>query len=284
MVVFRGGKTITDSAQVLAGVIQANDLATDAVETLKIKDGNVTKEKIAAAAGIEDSKLATISTAGKVSGAALTLLGNIPAGGGSVPTANIAQLPALGTAPSPARQTAIVNAEIDAAAAIVDTKLAQIATGGKVSGAALTSLASIPAGAGTIPAANLPATGLTYKNGTATKNAADADAVQNIAHGLGATPKKIKITAIGEKTSDSANANITITVYNGTTQSSISKGGSSATGGVNTNFAIGMAVSDWASNHWTVGVVTWDATNIIITWTKTGSPTGVYTLLWEAEV
>ena len=51
----------------------------------------------------------------------------------------------------------IVNADVSASAAIVDTKLAQIATASKVSGAALTSLASIPAGAGVIPAVNLPA-------------------------------------------------------------------------------------------------------------------------------
>ena len=50
----------------------------------------------------------------------------------------------------------IVNADVSASAAIVDTKLAQIATASKVSGAALTSLASIPAGAGVIPAANVP--------------------------------------------------------------------------------------------------------------------------------
>jgi hypothetical protein len=55
----------------------------------------------------------------------------------------------------------IVNADVNASAAIVDTKLAQIATAGKVSGAALTSLSSIPAGAGVIPAANLP--GGTFK-------------------------------------------------------------------------------------------------------------------------
>lgn len=53
--------------------------------------------------------------------------------------------------------TSIVNADVGAAAAIVDTKLATISTAGKVSGAALTSLSSIPAGAGLIPAANLPA-------------------------------------------------------------------------------------------------------------------------------
>lgn len=51
--------------------------------------------------------------------------------------------------------SAIVNADIDAAAAIADTKLAQIATASKVSGAAITSLASVPSGAGVIPGANL---------------------------------------------------------------------------------------------------------------------------------
>lgn len=54
----------------------------------------------------------------------------------------------------------IVNADINSAAAIADTKLAQITTAGKVSGAALTSLSSIPAGAGVIPSANLPANGM----------------------------------------------------------------------------------------------------------------------------
>lgn len=50
----------------------------------------------------------------------------------------------------------IVDSDINASAAIADTKLAQITTAGKVSGAALTSLASIPAGAGVIPTANIP--------------------------------------------------------------------------------------------------------------------------------
>lgn len=51
----------------------------------------------------------------------------------------------------------IVNADISGSAAIVDSKLAAISTAGKVSGAALTSLTTIPSGAGIIPAANLPA-------------------------------------------------------------------------------------------------------------------------------
>ena len=49
------------------------------------------------------------------------------------------------------------NANIKANAAIADSKLAQITTASKVSGAAFTNLANIPAGAGVIPAANLQA-------------------------------------------------------------------------------------------------------------------------------
>jgi hypothetical protein len=53
----------------------------------------------------------------------------------------------------------ITNANISASASIADTKLAQITTAGKVSGTALTGLASLPAGAGVIPAANIPTFG-----------------------------------------------------------------------------------------------------------------------------
>ena len=48
----------------------------------------------------------------------------------------------------------ITNAKVAAAAAIVDTKLAQITTASKVSGAAITLLTSLPSGAGRIPRAN----------------------------------------------------------------------------------------------------------------------------------
>jgi hypothetical protein len=50
----------------------------------------------------------------------------------------------------------VTNAKVSASAAIVDTKLAQITTASKVSGAALTLLANTPSGAGRIPRANAP--------------------------------------------------------------------------------------------------------------------------------
>jgi hypothetical protein len=46
------------------------------------------------AAGIVDTKLATISTAGKVSGAAITGLANLPSGAGLIPVANVPDLAA----------------------------------------------------------------------------------------------------------------------------------------------------------------------------------------------
>ncbi len=64
----------------------------------------------------------------------------------------------------------IDDTNLAASANISDTKLAQITTAGKVSGAALTSLSSIPVGAGQIPAANLtnimPSGGIILWSGT----------------------------------------------------------------------------------------------------------------------
>ena len=78
-----------------------------------------------------------------------------PAGaGGSVPTGTGFRHVTAGAEDAAAKLVA--NADVDAAAAIVDTKLAQIATASKVSGAALTLLPSVPAGAGQLPLANLP--------------------------------------------------------------------------------------------------------------------------------
>lgn len=80
----------------------------------------------------------------------------------------------------------IVNADVSATAAIVDTKLAAIATAGKVSGAALTSLANIPSGAGVIPAANLPAAAVTQGFSSTT-------GTHTITHNLNKAPLLITI-------------------------------------------------------------------------------------------
>lgn len=137
---------------------------------------------------------------------------------------------------------------------------------------------------GVLPVANggtgsstIPFSGL-FKNGVTTKNAADASTTQNIPHGLGVIPKFIRITATG---SSGANENTcsAFTVYNGTTQSSASLYGNSNSVASVATFTLSTTL---ASSGDQTGIVTFDATNIIITWTKTSGPTGTYNFVWEA--
>ena len=128
----------------------------------------------------------------------------------------------------------------------------------------------------------LPFAGI-FKNGDTTQGISDASTTQNIAHGLGVAPKYVRITGVGEA---SGGNTITYaqTTYNGTTQSSLfwTQAGSTATqeeAGALFRF---FEDSESATNYKT-GVVTFDATNIIITWTKTGTPANVtINLSWEA--
>jgi len=73
---------------------------------------------------------------------------------GNIQNVNIAALAAIDYSKINLSDS-ILNSDINASASISSSKLATITTAGKVSGAALTSLASIPSGAGIIPAANL---------------------------------------------------------------------------------------------------------------------------------
>lgn len=60
------------SAKIVDGTIVAADLGTGSVNTAKILDGEIVNADISASAAIVDTKLATISTAGKVSGSAIS--------------------------------------------------------------------------------------------------------------------------------------------------------------------------------------------------------------------
>jgi len=77
--------TDSDQLKTSPGVIRDN---WQAIETGTDAALLVTNAKVSATAGIVDTKLATIVTPGKVSGAALTLLGSVPAGAGTLPVAN----------------------------------------------------------------------------------------------------------------------------------------------------------------------------------------------------
>lgn len=72
----------------LGTAIETSEIVDGAVTTAKYADDSLTNVKVKSDAAIVDTKLATISTAGKVDGAAITGLANVPGGAGVLPTAN----------------------------------------------------------------------------------------------------------------------------------------------------------------------------------------------------
>lgn len=129
---------------------------------------------------------------------------------------------------------------------------------------------------------------LVAKTGVATKNVSDASAAQTIAHGLGTTPKIVKLSSMGLNASSQQTITTSIGAYDGSNSSRISGVETNATGTIATVFSstsdsIGLSggFSDPASTGST-GVVTVDGTNITITWTKHGAPSSnVHNIVWE---
>jgi len=125
-----------------------------------------------------------------------------------------------------------------------------------------------------------------FNAGSATKNLADASTTQVIAHGLGVTPLKVRMKA----------AYCPSTQYSLITEGTWANGVYAATGlllreGSSTaeadtaisssSFIIRMHSDD--ATYYQTGTITVDATNITITWTKNGSPSGTQTFYWEVE-
>lgn len=113
---------------------------------------------------------------------------------------------------------------------------------------------------------------------------------QNIAHSLGASPKLVRMTVLhgdqpGGATTITVNivhltyVNSTLNViYNDfTTGDSTSSRGSVSSGQV----VIWSTLGSGYNAGFTVSV---DSTNIVLTWSKTGSPTGTAQILWEAYI
>lgn len=128
-----------------------------------------------------------------------------------------------------------------------------------------------------------------YKNGTTTYNLTTASGTQTIAHGLGKTPKYIRIKWILSITDSGTDTKYRGDgVYNGTTVSSIQEGtnGASGTGAysnyIDTTNIINYNSGGTGSDVQQRAVPTFDGTNITLTWTKTGSPSGTINILWEA--
>ena len=104
------------------------------IESSEITDGTIVNADINSAAAIADTKLATISTAGKVADNALS--SNVSLLGPAIESSEITD-------------GAIANVDINAAAGIADTKLATISTAGKVADSALSSNVARRAGGNT---------------------------------------------------------------------------------------------------------------------------------------
>jgi len=126
---------------------------------------------------------------------------------------------------------------------------------------------------------------ITRKNWTTTYTWNTASWTQNIAHWLGTTPKYVKINAKKYFSNWSASAIIVSdVVYNGTTASGtwVTFTQVGTTGGSGTSSGLHVDDTGWASAY-QLATITFDATNIILTWTKTWSPNSAnINLLWEA--
>lgn len=118
-----------------------------------------------------------------------------------------------------------------------------------------------------------------YKSTTSSKNSADASTTQNIAHGLGVVPKYAKLTFRYASTSSATNMTI-FAAYDGTTTSVIAHYVASGAYNVDNSLRLNALGN---SNSYNAGVITWDATNVIITWTLTGTPSGTYQILLETQ-
>lgn len=125
--------------------------------------------------------------------------------------------------------------------------------------------------------------GATYKNGVIGRTRNAASGAVTTAHGLGTTPRYIRITAKTNSTS-SLSWWQSSGVYNGTTvscvyqfQSSTAANDLSGTDTTNIVRTIDNSSNDQAA------VPTFDATNITLTWTKSGTPSSdTIQIMWEA--
>jgi hypothetical protein len=131
----------------------------------------------------------------------------------------------------------------------------------------------------------------TWKTGIATKNITDASTVQNIAHGLGRVPKIVRVNA--HCAYAAALSQICSGAYDGTNHNGMNlcsaEGTSTAlidniysSSAAELGFTAATGTNPYTGANRQTGVITCDATNIIITWTKAGTVTSnTVNILWE---
>lgn len=126
-----------------------------------------------------------------------------------------------------------------------------------------------------------------YKNGAFQQNA-NSTTTTTIAHGLGKAPKLFKIIGVGSTSNSDVHS---FGSYNGTTNFSAHKwfdtNGSTSGTNIDTTAAVWISYAYSSGSGQTLyikGVITWDATNVTITWTNGSSGNSSLTIsyTWEA--
>lgn len=168
----------------------------------------------------------------------------------------------------------IVNADIDAGAAIAPTKLAQITTASKVHGSSLTGLASVVSGAGVLPSANSMLGSIKIGTFTRDMTAGTGDVAYT---GVGFTPQLLILTGgIAGTPSCAFNGFDNITAKGCTFQNDAGNQGTLST-------VVTKIFGAVASDAYQQAIVkTFDADGFTLTWTKNNSPTGTATFVYVA--
>ena len=130
-----------------------------------------------------------------------------------------------------------------------------------------------------------------YKVGSTTFDLSTASGVQSITHGVGTTPKIVRIRAVYSSSGSGTSTETTSMAYavtNGVTasyqslfQHSTNASGTGFDSEHTADFRIRTSLS--TNNYYQLATVTFGATSISISWTKTGTPTGTVYITWEAE-
>lgn len=122
-----------------------------------------------------------------------------------------------------------------------------------------------------------------FASGIVTRSLGDASGAQNIAHGLSRAPRFVRLTA-AYAFGSGLYKTFSVGTFDGTTNRCIFSA-TSSDGNLNANgnaSTYAIRIHRDATNSYQTGVITVDGTNITVTWTKTGTPTGDVEILWEA--
>lgn len=127
-----------------------------------------------------------------------------------------------------------------------------------------------------------PNVALTFNSGQTTYDTSTASGTQTIAHGLNGTPNRIKLTGY----QSNGGLGVTTGTYDGITNHCVASSYFSAAQYNNNSdsYAIYFRMSVSGTEASQTGVVTVNATNISIAWTKLNSPTGTALIFWEAQL